>query len=292
MKTTNIFFLLTFSLFTISCIKNSTPPPKQRIDKQAFFILENYTHNGSVWKRDGFLLLDINHDDNKDKQFMIIDVENAPTDGYKFVIKKGPLPIDSFATNWPSYVKSVSYGNNLDMVINTEKGMYAHAPAINGKYTYTYGNLTYITNGIYHYQYLNDTVNFIGHLKGKSPQAQAYFWVSNVMGNSSGRLINYYFREGYYTDITSDGNGGPKLLTEFNNNISISSDSWKKIDAALTFPAYYYTHFFFDFDTWRYFSTTDFCPSIYGAPCSAGLKYSDYKSMDELMTWPENWAKK
>lgn len=284
----NLIAVIGFLLFFSAC-KKEKRPSSVKVSSTPISILYNYEYNGT-WQQKGYMLLNLNHESNKDKKFMIIDVENAAGGGYKFVIKRGPLPIDSLATNWPASVKSVSYGYSSDMVINAQMAMRVQGATPNNRFTYLYDSLHKLSNTILAYNYLNNPL-YAGSMAGKAPQGRDFFWTNDANGQSKPKEVIYYFKEGYYTNTTTIGNGANPLTTLV-NGIPTVTDDWKKIDAVLTLPGSYFTHFYFDFDEWRFFYTKDFCPSTWGAPCTAGLQYADYQSMNTLMTWPDGWGKK
>ncbi len=289
MNNKSIFAIVAAILFTFTaCKKEKASMPAAR-ENPSLSILDNYEFDGT-WKRKGYMLLDLNHDDNKDKKFMVVDIENASAGGYQFVIRRGPLPIDSLATNWPPQVKSVAFGYSNDMTVNAHMRMQVQS-APGGRFTYRYDSIYKFSSAILIYNYLNNPTLYAGTMAGKTPQGRANYWMGDAMGLSKPQDIIYYFKEGYFTNVISVGNGA-KPLTTFVDGIPNLTDDWKKVDAILTLYGTYNTHFYFDFDKWQFFYTKDFCPSIWGAPCSGGLQYADYQSMNKLMNWPEGWGKK
>ncbi|MDJ1470794.1 hypothetical protein [Xanthocytophaga flava] len=271
----------------ISCKDKNTKGP-QTATNSSLCILDNYEYDG-YWKRNGYMILDLNHDQNKDKKFMVFDIKYISGE-YKFVVKRGPLPIDSLATNWPAEVKSVSYGYTSSMVVNAQMLMRVNSISSDGRFIYHYDSTYKFPNSILTYNYLNNAALYAGNMAGKTPQGKAMFWYVN--GNvSKPKDVIFYFREGFCTNVTTPGNK-PVPMTDLVDGIPTLSEAWKKIDAVLTIEGTYYTHFFFDFDEWRFFQTTDFCMSVWGAPCEGGqVQYVDYQSMNTLMDWPDGWTK-
>lgn len=286
-KTKTLLALLMLITILGSCSTQDVAPTGK--NRRPLSILYNFEYNGT-FKRNGYMLLDLNHDDNKDKKFMVIDVENAPGGGYQFVIKRGPLPIDSLATNWPAKVKSVFYGYNTDMTVDAYMSLRMNSVS-NGRINYTYDSTHRMSGTIYMVNYLWNPL-YAGRMVGKTPQARAFYWDLDANGNAKPKDIIFYFNESAYTNVISIGHGDQPLTTLV-NGIPTVTDDWKKVDAVLTLEGAYYSHFYFDFDAWQYFTTRDFCPSTHGAPCPGGgsVQYSDYRSMDDLMDWPEGWGK-
>lgn len=108
MRTTAILAIAVVILAQYSCKKDNpvapTPNQSSAINTPNLVAI-NYKWDASIgwWSADGFIFYDLNHDDNKDKKYFIAKI--ARYDSLKIV--KGPLPIDSVATNWPAEVKSV-----------------------------------------------------------------------------------------------------------------------------------------------------------------------------------------
>jgi hypothetical protein len=287
----NYLFVCLVLASLVSCKKDDTTGGGNNpsLKHQPNAILPNLEYDGT-WKQKGYILMDLKADDNKNKKYMVVDVEPADGGRYKFVLKKGPKPIDSLATNWPANVKSVAFGLSNDIIIDAKMRMQAQGVTPNGLFTYTYDSLHKFPTAILTYNYLNNAVLYAGIMAGKKPDGRCLFWGGDEFGKSKPLDVIYYFKEGYYTNVIGVGNGAQPFTTNV-NGVSIVGGSWNEVDAVMTIPGYIYHHFFFDFDKWRYFEYNDFCPSTWGADCTAGIQYLNYKSMDELMTWPEGWGK-
>lgn len=269
-----------------ACKKENNTAPGKNTTVRRISMLPNYEYNGTSWQRNGFMLFDIDHADNKDKQYMVIDVENSSS-GYKFVKKKGPFNIDQLAAGWPPEVRFAAFGLSNDFIIDANMRMQVQSFSGN-QFVYRYDSLYKFSTAIYTYNYLNNATLYAGAMAGKPPQGRAGFWQPDDKGNSIPLDIIYYFKEGYFTNVIGIGNS-PQPLTTMTNGIRTISEDWKTIDAVLTLEGTYYTHFYFDFDKWRFFYFKDFCQSIYGAPCDAGIQQADFMSMDLLMDWPQSW---
>lgn len=289
MKTVISCSLLGCLLLT-ACSKNSTTPtPGSSTRHQPNAILTNWQYNGSRWERNGFMLLDLAHTDNKDKAYMVITATQTGGSSFSFQLKEGPKPIDSLAANWPANVQQVGFGYSNDMVVNA--AMRLQAETFSRPYTFRYDSIHHFSTAIYTWNYLNNPL-YAGSMAGKAPQGRASGWSLDAAGNAIPRDVIYYFRESAYSNVSVPGNGGI-LLTDLAAGVETPSAFWQNVDAVLTIEGNVYTHLYFDFDNWQYFSVYDWCPSIYGAPCTkGGVQVISWKSMDELMTWPEGWGKR
>ncbi|WP_276483715.1 hypothetical protein [Paraflavitalea pollutisoli] len=283
-------FILLAALASLAACKKDTPPatPADTAKKPGSFLV-NWEYNGSTWVRSGYLMLDLDHASNKDKSYMVFDLEPAGGTKFKFVLKKGPLPIDSLATNWPASVRSVAFGYGNDMTVNAAMRLQAQTPT--KPYTFRYDSIHKFSTAIYLYNYLNNPL-YAGTMAGKNPQGRASGWGPDAAGNASPRDIIYYFRESAFSDVIGPGRGGI-VLTDLVNGVNTASTLWKEVDAVLTFfESAIYHHLYFDFDNWRYFVTYDWCPASYGAPCTkGGVQVAEWRNMNDLMTWPAGWGK-
>lgn len=257
--------------------------------KKPASILSNWEYRGGTWQVDGFMLLDLDHADNKDKSFMVVGLQETSIDKYGFVLKKGPLPIDSLATNWPPEVRSVAFGYSNDLTVNA--AMRLQAQTATRPYTYRYDSVHKFSTAIYLYNYLNNPL-YAGSMAGKTPQGRQTAWAPDATGNAVPRDIIYYFKESAFSNVIAPGYGGI-MLTDLVNGVNTPSEIWKKVDATITFTGTYYTHLYLDVDDWQYFTIRDWCPSSYGAKCDkGGVQYIHWRSMNELMNWPAGWGKK
>lgn len=275
--------------FFQSCTKKDDGGSTAAGFKKPNAILMNWEYNGTTWVRNGYMLLDLDHADNKDKSYMIIDIAPNGSGGYQFLLKKGPLPIDSLASNWPAEVRSVSFGYGNDMTVNA--AMRLQAQTNSRPYTYRYDSIHKFSTGIATYNYLNNPL-YAGVMAGKTPQGRATIYMPDASGNSMPRDIIYYFKEGYVTNVLAPGTGAQPFTTIINGVPTVVSNGWG-LDAVLTMEGPFFTSFYFDFDTWQFFYFWDSCPSVNGAPCLGGtVQVSDFQSMNNLMDWPDGWGKR
>lgn len=288
----NKFFpVLLFICSLAACKKDggNSPAPVNPSGNRNYSVLRNYEYINGIWTRKGYMFLDLDHAANKDKKFLVVDIENNPAGGYKFVLKKGPLPIDSLATNWPPEVRRVAFGYSNDIIIDAHMRLLTQS-FDNGRFVYRYDSLYKFPSAGLTYNYLNNATLYAGNMAGKAPQGRAFFWTPDGSGYSKPNDIIYYFKEGFFTNVIGVGNGAQPLTTLV-NGIPTLTDDWKKVDAVMTIEGLNYTTFYFDFDSWQYFSVRDFCQSVNGGLCTGSIQYADYISMNNLMTWPAGWGK-
>lgn len=275
------------AFFLQSCSKSGSDSNTNSFRKPNT-ILVNWEYNGSTWVRNGYMLLDLDHADNKDKSYMIVNIEPNGSGGFKFVLKQGPLPIDSLASNWPAEVRSAGFGYGNDMTVNA--AMRLQAQTNTRPYTYRYDSIHKFSTGIATYNYLNNPV-YAGVMAGKAPQGRAVMYGPDGSGNSMPRDIIFYFKEGYASNILAPGTGA-QPFTSIVNGVPTVISNGSGLDAVLTIEGPVFLTFYFDFDEWQFFYFWDSCPSVNGAPCTGGtVQVSDYQSMNNLMNWPAGWGK-
>lgn len=233
-----------------------------------------------TWVPEGVVFYDLNHDNNKDKKVIIAKFLNTGIDTMGII--KGPLPIDSIAENWPANVKSGGFGYSSDMVISAYMGMRQNGVNASGKINYRYDSLVHFTNGW--------GANFsdgMSWLNGKTPQGNATIKIPDGVGSYSANNTIFYFKEGQC-----------KLYYSQNLPMSISSlvagagnYDWPNVSNVVSWTNTwgFYTHVFFDFKNWRYFSWEESCAS--GGCLTIKLTMSSYKSLDKLLKWPAGWGK-
>ncbi len=190
--------------------------------------------------------------------------------------------VDSIAENWPANVKSGGFGYSSDMVISAYMGMRQNGVNASGKINYRYDSLVHFTNGW--------GANFsdgMSWLNGKTPQGNATIKIPDGVGSYSANNTIFYFKEGQC-----------KLYYSQNLPMSISSlvagagnYDWPNVSNVVSWTNTwgFYTHVFFDFKNWRYFSWEESCAS--GGCLTIKLTMSGYKSLDKLLKWPAGWGK-
>lgn len=288
MKRTTSILLITMFWIT-ACKKDNAPNPAGGGTKTPNSILYNWEYNGSMWVRRGFMLLDLDHAENKDKSFMVVDLKATGIGKFEFELKRGPLPIDSLSSNWPPEVRKVAFGYSNDMTVNAQ--MRIQSQNTGPRFEYRYDSIHKFQSAIYTYNYLNNPL-YAGSMAGKTPQGRTGAWGADASDNAIPRDIIFYFSESAFSNVVSPGNGGI-YLTDLIGGVNVESAIWKKTDAVMTFEGAYYTHLYFDFDEWQFFTVEDWCPASYGAACTkGGVQIIKPKSMNELMKWPEGWGKK
>ncbi len=316
MKNIHFVFIALVSFFLFySCKKDAKNTSSSGSSKSMGILYDYATAPGGAIIKNRFILLNIDHAGNNDKQFMTIDiVENA--DGYKFKIAEGPKPITDFATNFPADVRKIISGKGLgnDFFVNAYMKM--RASGITRPYTFTYDSIHKFIPSSSIIIPLNEMHNpvYAGTMAGKNPQAGLELWAPGKPGPGTGPVIPndsmpeyffyaayprvskpcklyFYFDEGYYTSVVSPlGKAIPLDKLIYNGGPQINGITGK-IDAALSYEGNSSVIFFFDYDQWEYFTVTFPCSPVYGAACGNNIDISPLKSMNALMTWPAGWGK-
>ncbi|MGN6420778.1 MAG: hypothetical protein ACTHMC_24925 [Pseudobacter sp.] len=280
-----LFVVLLAGLQLTACKKNGDDDRKSSVsNRKPKSILMNWKHNGTTWVRDGYMILDLDHAENKDKSYFTFDLVNT-TSGFKFKLKKGPLPIDSLAENWPAEARDVSFGYSNDMIVN--QYMRLQSQTTGPRFNYRYDSIHKYSTGIYMVNYLHNPL-YAGSMARENPQGRATGWRADGAGNSIPSDIIYYFSKESYSEVSVPGYGGIAL-----SGLLSGYNPWIEVDMMMTFESTYNSYLFFDVDEWRFLSFESNCPSSYGTACLKGtVQYVDWRSMNELMNWPEGWGKK
>lgn len=304
------------ALCVASCKKDNTNTSTGSSFRKPSGMLLNLDYNGTTWVQNGYLLLDIDHADNKDKQFMIVDVV-AEGSGYKFMTKQAPKPIDQLATNWPTEVRQVISGRYFANDFFVSAYMKMKATNSTKPYEFLYDSahhFTPLSSVILPLNYMLNPI-YAGNMAGKDPQASLELWApgrntssgsdpdfedstSNYMFYTKNNpvakpyMLYFYFNEGYFTNVSSPGKGSRPFSNFIYNGGDQINNMKGKIDAAMVLHEDVSTIMFFDFDNWEYYFVKMPCPAVYDAPCNGEIEISPTQSMNSLMTWPEGWGKK
>ena len=315
MKTMPYLLLVTTCLLMlISCKKSddaSTPVGSKRY---MGILYDGKPGPAGATVKNRFVLLDINHDDNADKQFMSVDiVENSGE--YKFKMVEGPQPISNYASNWPAGVKSVVSGKSQshDFLVNAYLKMRTTSSYLVRPYTFQFDSIQKFTPASSVVVPINEMHHpvYAGAMAGKNPDAGVDFWAPGK-NDSPGAPTNpndsmpayffyvkfprvakparlyFYFKEGFYTSVISPL--GQAIAIDRLLYQPVAGSMKNKVDAVISYEGNTSVLFFFDFDKWEYFTITMPCPAAYGAACGEDIITSAVKSMNTLMEWPAGWG--
>lgn len=295
LKTIALAFVI---LITYSCKKDNpvAPTPNPSTAKNTpNFVAINYKWDTSIgwWSFDGFIFYDLNHDDNKDKKYFTAKI--AKFDSLKIV--KGPLPIDSAATNWPAGVKSCGYGYNTDMYVNAHMRMKVANIAADGRFIYVYDSIYHRPPGGPKYGGgIHSTFNdpaIAGSRAGKTPQGLSMVRASGLPGGAIAWMFLSYFKEGSCTGWLTGGGSGELTSESFSSMFPGTPNyDWVNVNNVIFYQNEFGwdTHVFFDFKNWRYFTWKEECVN-YPDCSSIKVTMGSYKSLDTFMAWPEGWGK-
>jgi hypothetical protein len=278
-------------MLAASCKKSPvTPPPTGSGTKNSpNFVAQNFKWDAVTvggWVEDGLIFYDLNHDDNKDKKYFVVKIASfaGTTSLDSFKIIKGPLPIDSAATNWPAHVKSCGYGYNTDMYVNARTRMKVSSRTADGRLIYVYDSIS---------PTLFTGPQFSGRLAGKTPQGLSFIRASGLPGGAiAWQFWSYFKEETYLGNLTGGGSGGWSSGAFSNMFAATPAYDWVNVNNVAFFKNEYgwNTHIFFDFKNWRYFTWKESCPTP--TDCSSiTVSMSGYASLDKFLKWPEGWGK-
>ena len=314
MKTTSFLLIFLASLLVFnSCKKDDSPPIPGGTARYMGILYEGMPATGGSIPKNRFVLLDINHADNADKQFMTVDItENAGN--YKFQVAQAPRPITDYATNWPEGLRKIISGRGLshDFLASGFMKMRTTTSYLSRPYTFMYDSTHKFMPTSSVIVPLNEMHNpiYAGAMAGKEPQAAIDFWSpgrpdpGTVPVDANDSLPDYffyaqyyrvskparlylYFNEGYYTSVISPVNQAIKFDQTI---LKFISQLTGKADAALSYEGTSSVLFFFDYDKWEYMTFKFNCAPAMNAGCLTDIDISPVKSMNDLMAWPAGWA--
>ena len=245
-----------------------------------------------------FVIYDLNHDDNKDKQYFVVSLIKSGT-GFSdsAQVLQAPQSIEKLAPGWPTAVKSAAFGKTLNIITdakNSVVSLYGNA--------WQYGPMSTSTNV---YRKLNDP-EYAGAMAGKKPYGNNPMREQYTPGPSyidyKGlyRDITYYFKDGMYTSNASGIPAKPfdSLFT------GATSIDWKTIDQTVkadiedpvTHIRYFTKFFYFDWTNWRYFvvDETEATALYLSYPPVYYIKFNPRGpySLNKFCQWPAGWGKK
>lgn len=303
MKTTKILFAVTAAvsctLLSLSCKKNSpasptipTPPISTSINTPNFVAMnvkwDNYL---GVYVDDGLIFYDLNHPNNSDKKYLTVKAANfGVADSFK--ITKGPYPIDSAATNWPAQVTSCGYGYNTDMFVNSSMRLKAQYRTPDGRFGYLYDSIYHSRKGDGGLKNRFDDRKISGSNAGKTPQGETIIYVSYLPGGAQYYQFTSYFRQGTFV---AGATGSEAVFTSGSLSSlfpGASAYDWQSVDNVISYKNEFgwYSHTFFDFKNWRYFTWKEACENQENC-MSKKLIMGGYTSLDRFCKWPTGWGK-
>lgn len=318
MKRIHLLFITIASLaFFSSCKKDDSNPATPNSGKSMGLLMEYAIGPGGAPLKNRFVLLDIDHESNAKKKFMIVDiVEDAG--GYKFQKVEGPKPISAYATNFPESLRKIVTGHGYGHDFLASAYMYMRTlSGVTRPYTFVYDSIHKITPLSSVIIPINEMHNgiYAGSMVGKEPQARVEFWApgrpdpgtttphmndtlpdyfffSQYYRVSRPGRVYFYFNEGDDGMYTSTGSPtGRSNMFEYSAFRVVKENLSGRADAAICYNGSTSVIFFFDFDKWEYMTMKFPCASSYGGGCGTNTEVSVAKSMNTLMDWPADWRK-
>lgn len=252
---------------------------------------------GSASLNGQFVVFDLDHDSNLDKQYFIV---SALTNGTEFSdsmqVLQSPNPIDSLALNWPAQIKTAAFGSTRNILTDAK-----NAVTYSISDPWVYGPISTGTNL---YRKLNDP-QYAAAKAGQKPYGSNFFspvYYPQPAYSDYKRIyreVTYYFKDGVYTENIADG-GIKSLDTLF---VGANAIDWKNIDQTVyidfervgSYNRYFRKYFFIDWTNWKYYAVTEteerkdylsYAPVYY-------IRW-DVKSysLDHFCKWPTGWSKK
>lgn len=295
---TVISSLLAVGLCMTACTKtnptNPNPGGGSATARHPNFICQHQPGSSSLTGQ--FVVFDLDHEANKDKQFFVVSLLPA---GAEFTdsaaVIQVPTSIDSLATGWPATIRSAAMGTTRNILIDAKNAVTYSVPN-----PWTYAPISNSTNL---YRKLNDPAYAAGKAGqkpyGNHPFSTVYYpQTSYLPYNQTWRDITYYFKDGVFTDNTPGG-GLQSLDTLF---VGANAIPWRNIDQTVyvdyqhpSTALYYRKYYFFDWTNWKYYTVnetqqqkvyTTYPPVYY-----LRWEVKSY-SLDRFCKWPQGWGKK
>lgn len=286
------------TLLSVSCKKSTpanpvnTPPVSANVNTPNFVAVNvKWNNNLGGYANDGLIFYDLNHPNNSDKKYFTVRIANLGiVDSFK--ITKGPLPIDSAATNWPAQVTSCGYGYNTDMFVNSSMRLKVQSFAPDGRFVYLYDSIYHSRKGDGGLKNRFDDPRISGSNAGKTPQGETIIYSSYLPGGALYYSFTSYFRQGTFV---AGPTGSAAVLTSGSLSslfVGASAYDWPSVDNVISYKNEFgwYSHTFFDFKNWRYFTWKESCENQENC-MSKKLVLGGYASLDRFCKWPAGWGK-
>jgi hypothetical protein len=273
-----------------SCSNNNTPSPQpaptNNSSKTILYDVNNPFDGGD----DDYCFMLLGPDNSAQKKYFKAIMIDVVKDSMK--ITEGPYTLDSLidVSTFPSYIKSANSGLYLtDFVFADSIRMRQIGSNNNGKRSFTQANWNAYES------------NFVkSYAKGKQIEGTTlnYIKIPTSSGGYTGYSIHFFFKQSkcivYQKKSSSSSTTNYDHSVEDISSIIGASYDWQNIDNYFqVFGASGTTqHYFIDYKNWRYFRIKETKTSVPGT--SGGqhaIEYGEYKSLDKLLKWPEDWKK-
>ncbi len=274
----------------ISCSNNNVPTPNpaptNNSSKSILYDVNNPFDGGD----DDYCFMLLGADNSAQKKYFKAKMIDVVSDTMEII--SGPYTLDSLidVATFPSYIKSANSGFYLtDFVFSDSVRVRQIGSGSGGKRMFSQSNWN-----AYESNYVKSYAN------GKQIEGSTlnYFKIPTSSGGFNGYGMHFFFKQGkciVHQKISSSSSttNYDQSVEDISSIIGASYD-WQNVDNYFqVFGASGTTqHYFIDYKNWRYFRIKEFKTSVSGTPGGQyAIEYGDYKSLDKLLKWPEEWKR-
>jgi hypothetical protein len=290
MKKSFKILLLCSAIFYSSCSKDSslnTVPTTTNNSTKTILYDVNNPFEGSD---DDYCFMLLGADNSAQKKYFKAKMIDVVRDSMEII--SGPYTLDSLIdlNTFPSFIKSANSGFYLtDFVFADSMRVRQIGSNANGKRTFLQANWNF------------GETNFVkSYAKGKQIEASTlnFIKIPTSSGGYIGYQVHFFFKQEkcivhQKISSTSSTTNYDQSIEDISTVIGASYD-WKNVDNYFqVFGASGTTlHYFIDYKNWRFFRVKEFKTSVSGTPGGQhAIEYGDYKSLDKLLKWPEEWKR-
>ncbi len=291
MKNTILFSAIFFALISTNCTNNNTPSPQPSPTNNSSKTVLYDVNNIGDPNDDDYCFMLLGADYSGQKKYFKAKMIDIVKDSMEVI--SGPYTLDSLidVSTFPSFIKSANSGSYLtDFVFSDSIRVRQTALNANGKRVFTQAPWT--GNGSNYVKPYTQGSQIIG------TTTLNYFKKPTATGSFEGYLMHFFFNKGTCIVFSKTSASGTSVsVSGFPEDISSvigATYDWQNVDNYfnVTTGVGVSTHYFIDYKNWRYFRIKESKTSVPGT--SGGqhaIEYGNYKSLDKLLVWPDDWKK-
>jgi hypothetical protein len=274
----------------VSCgkdkITTTVPNPTQTTSRTVLYDVNNPFDGND----DDYCFMLLGADNSAQKKYFKAKMIDVVSDRMEII--SGPYTLDSLldVSTFPGYIKSANSGFYLtDFVFSDSTRMRQIGSNANGKRTFLQGNWN-----AYESKFVKS------YAKGKQIEGSTlnFIKIPTSSGGYTGYQVHFFFKlekciVHQKISSTSSTTNYDQSIEDISTVIGASYD-WKNVDNYFQVfgPSGNTLHYFIDYKNWRYFRIKETYTSVPGTPGGQhAIEYGAYKSLDNLLSWPEDWKK-
>ncbi len=287
------FYLLALIYCVFACSEPDEPVPIFANSPTCAYFSTDYVDGKWV---DRYYFFDLNHAETKDKKYFVAEFMYKTRDTMRVVSE--PQSVDNLGSNFPPEIMDYpGYGwakqwKNPSYLLKVDgfSGSFYKNPIPSNPASNLY--------------FLNQS-QYVGAMAGKWPNA--YMGPIRIPDGVGGHYkyndTYFYFKHGLCFNQSlfcpAGDESNPTVqnfsLKSINAVILDTPYDWETVEAGFSsihsYGIYYPQHYFLDFKKWHYFVWTEGCDNDTGSCFYRTIEFGDYKSLDNLLKWPEGWGK-